>query len=197
MKKNIFIFLFICLLAGCAEIPKPQNISWHAHQQKIEQLNDWEFSGKIALITSKERHSLNIYWSQDHDLTHLILSTFLGITVLELEQVNGITKITNNDGKVFSGDNPEQLIYALSGLIIPVDSLKQWIKGNPENAAYTLNNNNQVATLNSKNNQWHVKYSAYDTYINIMLPTKLSLKDTDKRIKFSISRWKLMKNNNQ
>jgi len=197
MKKNIFLFLFICLLAGCAEIPKPQNIPWIDHQQKLELLNDWEFSGKIALITPKERHSLNIYWSQNHNQTHLILSTFLGITVLELEQIKGATKITNNDGKIFWGNNSEQLIYELSGLIIPVDSLKQWIKGNPENAAYTLNSNNLIATLDSKNNQWHVKYTAYDAYSNIMLPTKLELKDTDKRIKFSISRWKLAKNSNQ
>ena len=102
MKKNIFLFLFICLLAGCAEIPKPQNIPWIDHQQKLELLNDWEFSGKIALITPKERHSLNIYWSQNHNQTHLILSTFLGITVLELEQIKGATKITNNDGKILT-----------------------------------------------------------------------------------------------
>jgi outer membrane lipoprotein LolB len=192
MKKSLILFLFTCLLAGCAQTPMPQNIPWQAHQQKLEDLNSWSFSGKIAVITPQERQSLNIYWQQSYNDFHITLTTFLGGTVLELQKTQDITQIIDNEGKHFYGEDTEILIKQLSGFVIPINGLQQWIKGNPEKASYQLNSDNQVASLagvDSKGAPWTINYSHYEYLQGIVLPDKLQLKHEDIRLKFSISQW--------
>ena len=194
MKKGLILFLFTCLLVGCAQIPEPQEIPWLAHKQQLENLNDWSFSGKIAFITPEERHSLNIHWKQSENNFHITLTTFLGATVLDLEKTQSGTQIVDNDGKRFFGEDAEVLIKQLSGLVIPVDALQQWIKGNPSDATYQLNPENQVAILASVDPEdapWSINYSDYKNTQGISLPYKLQLKRSDLRLKFSISRWKI------
>ena len=194
MKKGAILFLFTFLLVGCAQIPEPQTVSWLTHKQQLENLNDWSFSGKLAFITPQERHSLNIRWKQSSNNFHITLTTFLGATVLDLEKTPFGTQIVDNDGNLFFGEDAEVLIKQLSGLVIPVAALQQWIKGNPNNAAYQLNTDDQVASLagiDPENTPWSINYSDYKNTQGISLPHKLQLKRSDLRLKFSISRWKI------
>ena len=196
MKKSLILFLFTCLLVGCAQIPEPQPVSWLTHQQQLEDLNDWSFNGKLAFITPKERHSLNIHWKQSEKNTDITLTTFLGVTVLELKKTQSGTQIVDNDGKQYFGEDAEVLIKQLSGLVIPVDALQQWIKGNPADASYQLNTDDQVASLTNtdpENAPWSISYNDYRNTQGISLPHKLQLKRSDLRLKFAISRWKINK----
>ena len=197
MKKGVIFFFFTFLLVGCAQIPEPQSISWRTHKQQLENLNDWSFTGKLAVITPEERHSLNIYWLQSSSNFHITLTTFLGATVLDLKKTPSGIQIIDNNGELFLGEDADLLIKQLSGLVIPVAALQQWIKGNPNNAAFQLNTNNQVVSLagvDSENALWSLNYSDYKSTQGIYLPRKLQLKRLDLRLKFSISRWKIEQN---
>lgn len=194
MKAIFLLLLLPFVLAGCAQIPAPQNIPWTSHQQQINELNEWDFTGKLALITPKERHSLNIYWLQSGDDFHISLTTFLGSTVLDVKKTQFGTQIIDNNGDLFFGMDTEVLINKLSGLIIPIDLLQQWIKGNPNDAIYQLNENNQVLSLSGidKNRaNWIIDYSDYKVTQGIYLPHKLQLKRDHLRLKFAISKWQI------
>lgn len=194
MKTKLLAFLFICLLAGCAQQPAPRSVSWITHQQQLQTLSKWSLTGKLALITKEERHSLNIFWQQSGDNTHITLSTFLGGTILDIDKTSLNTKIINADGKLFFGSNAEELIKQLSGLTIPINALQQWIKGNPEDASYQLNENNQVVNLvgiNAKKSSWSINYNDYRNTQGIALPHNLQLKHDDLRLKFAISEWRI------
>ncbi|MCW8996374.1 MAG: lipoprotein insertase outer membrane protein LolB [Psychromonas sp.] len=196
MKKGVILFLFIYLLGGCAQIPPAQNIPWLSHQQQLENLKNWSFSGKLAFITPQERHSLNIHWRQSGNNFHITLTTFLGTSVLDLNKTPSGTKITDNNGNLYFAEDTESLIKQLSGLVIPVEALQQWVKGNPSEASYQLNKDNQVVSLSavaSENASWSVNYSDYKSQQGIYLPHKLQLKKSDLRLKFAISRWQINK----
>jgi outer membrane lipoprotein LolB len=192
MKKSLILFFLASLLAGCAQLPEPQTVPWLNHQQQLTNLNDWSLTGKLAVITPQERHSLNIYWQQSGNDFHITLTTFLGITVLDLIKTSSGTLIVDNNGKQFFGEDAQTLIKQLSGLTIPVDALQQWIKGNPSQASYQLNSTNQVATLigiDSQNARWSINYSDYKDTQGIALPYKLQLKHAEIRLKFAIAHW--------
>ena len=194
MKKYLILFLFAFLLGGCSQTLPPQNLPWQTHLQKIENLNEWSFSGKIAIITPQERHSLNIHWQQSYNDFHITLTTFLGGTIFELKKYQGMTEIIDNEGNHFYGENTENLVKQLSGFIIPVNALQQWIKGNPSKATYQLNTTNQVASIvgnDAKNAAWTITYSDYQYPQGIALPHKLQLNHEDIRLKFAISQWNI------
>ncbi len=194
MKTGFLILLFTFVLVGCVQTPAPQSISWLTHQQQLENLTDWALTGKLAIITPKERHSLNIYWLQSDNNFHITLTTFLGSTVLDVKKTQFGTEIIDNNGDLFFGEDTEALIEQLSGLVIPIDVLQQWIKGNPRDASYQVSENNQVVSLSGldrKNSLWSIEYSNYKTTQQINLPHKLQLKRLDLRLKFAISQWEV------
>jgi len=196
MKTAFMGLLLTLLVTGCAQIPQvpAQKVSWLIHQQQLEHLTNWSLSGKLAIITPEERHSLNIYWAQAGNDFHITLTTFLGATVLDIKKTPIGTQIIDNNGEHFFAEDSEALIKQLSGLVIPIDVLQQWIKGNPSNASYQLNKNNQVESLaghDLKNAYWSINYQQYMQVQGFYLPQKLQLKRLDLRLKFAISQWQL------
>ena len=196
MKISFLSILFTLLIAGCAQIPEQpvETADWAAHQQQIEKLSHWTLSGKVAVITPEKRHSLNIYWQQNGDDFHITLTSFLGATILDLKKTASGTKIIDDGGKVYFGENSQELIRQLSGLTLPVDVLQQWIKGNPTDAIYLLDENNQLVSLtgqDSESGSWSVDYSDYKTIGQISLPHRLQLNRHNLLIKFAIQKWLL------
>jgi len=194
------MFLVTSLLLGCVQIPPPRKLPWLIHKQQLEDLSDWALTGKLAIITPTERHSLNIYWQQEGDNFHIRLSTFLGSTVLDVHKNAVTTEIIDSNGDHFVGPDSEMLIEKLSGWVIPIELLQQWIKGSPSNASYQLNENNQVVSLSAtdkKNASWSIDYSDYKATQGINLPHKLQLKRPDLRLKFAISKWQINNSNMQ
>lgn len=192
MKKYALLILIVFGLVGCTQTPSTKTVTWQAHQQQLTDLTHWDFSGKLALITPEERHSLNIHWLQEDNNFHIRLSTFLGSTVLEVKKDQLGTQIIDDNGEVFWGEDAQSLITKLSGLTIPIDVLQQWVKGNPNNASYLLDEKNQVISLAGKdpdNELWSVNYNQYKNTDGINLPYKLELQRQDLRLKFSISEW--------
>lgn len=193
------MFLLL-LLSSCAQQPSRLNkvllaTPWSIQQQQIVALNNWQLTGKIAIFTPTERHSFNIHWQQLEDNLQISLTTFLGISVLKINKTALLTTVIDAQGKTYTAPNADVLIYSLSRLDIPVELLQQWIKGNPVQANYRLNKNNQVAQLKQKNvspNSWSIRYSDYQTLTGIALPYKLELQRKDVRLKFAIEQWKIL-----
>lgn len=194
MKSSLIILLSAILLAGCAQTPPLVTSTWDNQQTQLAKLNNWTLAGKIAFITPHEKRSLNIHWSQSNNDFDITLSTFLGSTVLKVHRTPLGTEIIDNDGQRFSGDDAEMLIEQLSGFLIPIDVLQQWIKGNPAAASYQLNEQNQVINLSGYDRnkaQWSVNFGSYKSHQQFFLPHKIELEHADFKLKFSIAKWQL------
>lgn len=197
MRLRFFYLLLPLLFMGCAQTPTTQpkqNISWNSHQTQLEQLTHWSFTGKLAVITPDQRNSVNIHWQQSGQDFEIYLTTFLGLTVLEIQKKAGETVIIDDSGQRYVSDNSEQLINQLSGMEIPVEYLQQWIKGNPTNAAYQLDEYQRIITLSGGKEDsgiWSINYANYRTINNTNLPHKLQLTRGNLRLKFVISKWQL------
>ena len=203
--KNIFTLLFVLMLSGCSVFSEPEpelapegvSLTWETHQQTIATLSKWSITGKLAIFLQDGRETANLYWEQNNDNYNIELTSFIGTRILTIKKNKYGVEIINNDGDTFTGDNAEQLIQEISpGLNLPISALQQWIKGNPIDATYTLNEQQRVNTLlgaNLESSSWKISYQQYQYFSGIALPRKLDLKRDDLRLKIAINQWQIDK----
>ncbi|WP_166739402.1 lipoprotein insertase outer membrane protein LolB [Psychromonas algicola] len=203
--KNIITLLFVFMLSGCSVFSEPEpelapegiSLTWETHQQSIATLSKWSISAKLAIFLKDERETANLYWEQNQDNYNIQLTSFIGTRILSIKKNKDGVEIINNDGDTFTGNNAEQLIQEISpGLNLPISALQQWIKGNPINASYTLNEQQRVSTLLGENldsSAWQIKYQQYQYFSGIALPRKLDLKRDNLRLKIAINQWQIDK----
>ncbi|MEM7420364.1 MAG: lipoprotein insertase outer membrane protein LolB [Pseudomonadota bacterium] len=204
--------LFLCIstvimLSACTTAPKgPQHaVNLTAQLQKVAEVNKWQMRGKIAFRQGKEAASLNLVWKNDSGNFEFRLANFLGVTMVDLN-VTDNKSVLEADGETYIDAQPEPLIYNITGMIIPVDSLLSWVKGLPlENDSYTLTEKGLVNTLESTCTlcrNWKVSYGNYGnvktaTSDNVWLPHSITLtqeqtENTPKtQLKIKIYEWTL------
>ena len=201
--KKLLSLIFIITLSGCSQFNNSDsedntlltNQTWEQQQQALQQLDHWTLTGKLAIFLESDRQSANIYWQQQGDDYSIQLTTFIGTRILQVTKNEQGVEIINNDDEVFTGQDANTLIKQLSpGLDLPIAELQQWIKGNPANASYQLNDQQQVSELvglDASQNLWEVDFQQYQVFSGSVLPTKVNLKRDDIRVKIAINQWKV------
>ncbi|WP_166372176.1 lipoprotein insertase outer membrane protein LolB [Psychromonas sp. SA13A] len=201
--KKLLSLIFIITLSGCSQFNNSDsedntlltNQTWEQQQQALQQLDHWTLTGKLAIFLESDRQSANIYWQQQGDDYSIQLTTFIGTRILQVTKNEQGVEIINNDDEVFTGQDANTLIKQLSpGLDLPIAALQQWIKGNPANASYQLNDQQQVSELvglDASQNIWEVDFQQYQVFSGTLLPTKVNLKRDDIRVKIAINQWKV------
>lgn len=130
LRSFILFFLSSLLLAGCSSVPESvTSVEWQAHEQRLETIQDFQATGgKLGYIGPDQRQNLNFYWKHSSALSQLRLTTILGQTALKLTITppQGATVETYDD-QVLSSRSANQLIYRLTGLMMPVDHMPDWL----------------------------------------------------------------------
>ena len=200
--KKILLLLSIIVLSGCSQftsdvddVPLSTNLTWEQQQQKLQQLDHWTLTGKLAIFLENDRQTANIYWKQQGDNYSIQLTTFIGTRILQVTKNEQGVEIINNDDEVFTGQDANTLIKQLSpGLDLPISALQQWIKSNPANASYQLNDQQQVSDIlgfDASQNIWEVSFQQYQNFSGIALPKRVDLKRDNIRLKIAINQWKV------
>jgi len=104
----------------------------------------------------------------------------------------GEAQITDNKGQHYSATDAEEMIGKLTGMPIPLNSLRQWILGLPGEATdYTLDDQYRLSQVNYTQNgkTWKVVYSAYDSKSKPSLPSNMELTQGSQRIKLKMDNW--------
>ncbi len=201
LRLHFLLFLTVFYLAGCESVPEEPGLSvlWQSHHQRLTKLQEYQLSGKLGIISPEQRQNLNFSWKQSAESSELHLTTFLGQTVLNLTvTAQGIEAITR-DGITHHNSSPEALVYELTGLILPITYMKDWIKGLPTAAdQYAFNDTNTLATLNKRtgSQRWDVHYLGYQAITPteappLLLPNKMQLDQGNFTLKIMISKWVL------
>lgn len=147
------------------------------------------------LKNNKDKLSGYFFWQQKQNGDFkLVVTSFIGTNLMTLDYVNNNTSL-KLDGKTYEGQNPEFLVYELTGSYIPVRNLANWMLGQaPESATKTVTNNKmtdfQYTDNNAKN--WQVSYKTYQNVSLLTLPEKITIEGLDNRIKLTINEWELL-----
>lgn len=168
---------------------------WKAQTQHINQLQRYQTRGSFAYIGATQKTYARFFWQQySPDSYKLLLTNPVGSTELELIVKDGQTQLTDNKGQKYYSDDPDSMIYQLTGMAIPMENLRQWIVGLPGDAqSYAISNQYHLKTLNWSQGmeKWKVTYQSYDEKVSPQLPNRLDIEQGDNRIKLKMDSWTL------
>jgi outer membrane lipoprotein LolB len=207
IRKILFFGLLLVLVSACTTVPEgpKQAVNLTAQLKKVADVNQWQMRGKIAFRQGKEGASVNLNWKNDSGDFDFRLTNFLGVTLVDLT-VDNEQSVLEADGETYKDAEPEPLIYQVTGMIVPVDSLLSWVKGLPlAGDKYTLTDKGLVNTLESECNycrNWQVSYDNYGSVETtnaeqVWLPHSITLtqQETENspktQLKIKIYQWTL------
>ncbi|WP_440887504.1 lipoprotein insertase outer membrane protein LolB [Vibrio sp. WZ-1] len=199
LRSFLILFFSSIVLAGCSSVPDSiTSVEWQAHEQRLKTINDFQATGKLGYIAPDQRQSLNFYWKQSTTLSQLRLTTVLGQTALKLTITPQGATVETYDDQVLTARNANQLIYRLTGLMMPVDHLPDWLLGLPTNAdSFQLSSTNTLQVLDKQIglNDWNIDYQRYGDIEwhnqTLPLPNKLKLSTSDVKINLVITKWNI------
>lgn len=187
------------VLTACAiNAPKgpgksPDFPQWRQHQQDVRNLNQFQTRGAFAYLSDEQKVYARFFWQQTgQDRYRLLLTNPLGSTELSLTAQPGSVQLIDNKGQTYTATDAEEMIGRLTGMPIPLNSLRQWIIGLPGEATdYSLDDQYRLRELNYTQNgkTWHVTYGGYTSDTKPSLPANMELNDGSQRIKLKMDNW--------
>ena len=187
------------VLTACAiNAPKgpgksPDSPQWRQHQQDVRNLNQFQTRGAFAYLSDEQKVYARFFWQQTgQDRYRLLLTHPLGSTELSLTAQPGNVQLIDNKGQTYTATDAEEMIGRLTGMPIPLNSLRQWIIGLPGEATdYSLDDQYRLRELNYTQNgkTWHVTWGGYTSDTKPSLPANMELNDGSQRIKLKMDNW--------
>ncbi|HEJ0075472.1 TPA: lipoprotein localization protein LolB [Klebsiella oxytoca] len=187
------------VLTACAiNAPKgpgksPDSPQWRQHQQDVRNLNQFQTRGAFAYLSDEQKVYARFFWQQTgQDRYRLLLTNPLGSTELSLTAQPGNVQLVDNKGQTYTATDAEEMIGRLTGMPIPLNSLRQWIIGLPGEATdYSLDDQYRLRELNYTQNgkTWHVTWGGYTSDTKPSLPANMELNDGSQRIKLKMDNW--------
>lgn len=187
------------VLTACAiNAPKgpgksPDSPQWRQHQQDVRNLNQFQTRGAFAYLSDEQKVYARFFWQQTgQDRYRLLLTNPLGSTELSLTAQPGSVQLIDNKDQTYTATDAEEMIGRLTGMPIPLNSLRQWIIGLPGEATdYSLDDQYRLRELNYTQNgkTWHVTYGGYTSDTKPSLPANMELNDGSQRIKLKMDNW--------
>ncbi|MFC3153135.1 lipoprotein insertase outer membrane protein LolB [Litoribrevibacter euphylliae] len=199
--------LLILGISGCTSIDDAPTTSsatfseepqhWQQHLQSISQLENWELSGKVGVVTPKQNQTGYIDWQQDHQAFSISIRGTLGFGGLDLfgDQQFVTIKVDENNQRTLPTD------IALERYLnweFPINSLKYWVKGIPDpNAPVSnqqFNGQGQLARLQQQG--WDIRLINYERHADkdqtpVFLPHKIIARYNGHKVSLVLSEWTL------
>lgn len=188
MKKIfiIFIALNILMLSACSNINNYNKEEISILDNTRKNLKTYSVNGKLAIL-SKEKISTYLNIDVKNNDFNLYLSDFSGSTILKLEKSDNMTTIYDKNGNIHKSKDANKLVKELTQLSIPVDDLPSILVAEPLNYPYTTENN-LIKTISLNN--YTIEYNNYDIVNEVLVPTFITIKGQDIKLKIKINSWK-------
>ncbi|MDJ0905960.1 MAG: lipoprotein insertase outer membrane protein LolB [Woeseiaceae bacterium] len=195
-RRNALRLVAVALaaaLTGCAA-PKsallPELNDWNDRQQVLAGLDEWQFSGRIAVKTATDGFNGKLRWSQDRDAYEATASGPLGAGAVRIEGNGASVVLTDKDGVRTELEDAELEFRLRYGWTIPVQSLRYWALGVPDPAAYADTVIDDAGRLSSlRQRDWSVTFSRYADGGGQMMPKVLTAENADTRVRLVIDHW--------
>ena len=204
LQRFLFLSLTLVWLSGCAVKPPHDEASLtqeiNERNQQLSTLNKWKILGKIAFIQQDKRESASLNWLYEQDqqqnkYQRIDLTAPLGINVLHLES-NNDQHLLEVDGQEYHSDDLDNLIYSLTGLILPTKALTYWLKGlaylPQDKLSYDAVTQLPTKLISKYNNRvWSIEYQSYQLVNEHRLATQFSITQEELKIKIFVRKWTL------
>ncbi len=197
------LLALLLVISGCASIdlePLPEGLtdeqpeSWDQHQETLNRLDQWRLSGKLAVRQPSDSGTAIVnHWKQNGGRYDIALSSsFLGMGSTRLQGTPDFIELTMPGGDRYQSGDPEALVEAATGWLLPLGNLSRWIKGLPgSEGSYRLLFDDQGQLALIRQQGWEIRYDRWENFIDGMppLPARLTAVKGEKRVRLVISDW--------
>jgi outer membrane lipoprotein LolB len=195
---GIFISCLLVLFASACAMQTPvpdidKAAVWEARKLELQQLQSWSLKARIAIQLDKEGGSASMSWSQTGAEYLIRIVPPFGRGTFELDGDSDGVTMRGADEQVFHATDPETLLQTQLGWQVPVSGLIYWIRGIPEPSSKitTLVLDNEARLQHLSQNQWDVSYTDYIESGDLILPRKMSMQNSNVKVKLVIKEWEL------
>lgn len=193
----LLVLLTLMSVSGCSVMQPNANL---VKASNVQALSHWQINGKIAFITPTNKQSLNVIWLQDDQNYKVTFNTFLGINVLTIiRNQQGI--VIEIDDQIHQSDDPQQLIFELTGWWLPIDQLSRWLKADIQAAEgrLVLDKNKQIreftpiCNASTCQSDYTITYNQYRNVQRLTLPHQITIRTSGmmtQTLKLKIQQWR-------
>jgi outer membrane lipoprotein LolB len=189
----IAVAALAALLGGCAtpeSAALPDIADWDTRRAVLAELDEWEFSGRIAVRTAGDGFNGKLRWAQQQDAFEATASGPMGAGAVRIESDGRSVTMTDRDGVDIELVDAELEFRLRYGYSIPIRSLRFWALGIPDPtvpAETTVDDHGRLARLDQRD--WTVTYSRYDEGGGQSMPKVLTAENADSRVRLVIDYW--------
>lgn len=197
--RKVYLFALLLIISGCSTFKTPQNsltgdqkkTAWLTHKNTLDEINDWQFSGRFSAQNETESWHGSITWTQKHNQFNILISGPLSSGSMSLTGDTKRSTLKLNNDSPFESSDPEALLATHTGLQLPIKSLRYWLIGKPSNSDYSsmLNSQGQLDHLNQKG--WNVAFKRYEQINDFALPNKIFLNNEEYSVRLVIKKWQI------
>jgi outer membrane lipoprotein LolB len=187
--------LLLLILAGCAgpAIRLPEPTDWAQHSARLQDLETWVASGKLALRTSERSESASVLWQQQGSDTRLQLSGPVGFNTTVIHSDGQHMEMRQGDTIRRWDISTPDAIARNTGWDLPLQALPYWLRGLPAPGTEV-----QLLELDEKllhlqrlrQDDWEIKFESYENFGDFTLPTKLRIRRGDTSARMIIRDWR-------
>lgn len=166
--------------------------SWLSHQKQLKQLHYWTINGRLAVSNGAESWNLDMSWQQQGHTYLIKLAGPLGAGKIQLRgDQNGVV-LDDGENAPRYAENANRLLYENTGLDIPVEGMRYWVRGLPD-PQMTNGGLDLLAGKIQKMHQggWQLQYRRYQQVNETSLPQKLFMRRDDLDVRLVIDQWQL------
>lgn len=197
MRRLLALAATALLAAGCAAPPSLPNVAhpqqvWEVRQHALAALSAWQLSGRIAVRNGDDAWQGNLEWRQAGSDYHIAVDGPFGQSQFDLTGGAQGVVLRTADNKVWQASDPEALLLEQTGIRMPVNALRYWVRGLPDPAgepAQTLDGRGRLARL--QQGGWSVQFRRYTQVDGLELPDKLFVQRGPVDIRLVVDRWRL------
>ena len=183
------------LLVACSMQPTPPvadpERAWAQHRERLQDLEQWRIRGRMALSTPDDSWQADLVWSQQQRDFRIQLIAPLGQGTLVLQGTPAGAELRSSEepAPVRAAD-AESLLYRRTGLRMPVESLRYWVRGLPApGGAPQLKLDPQGRLQSLQQFGWRVDFRRYRQVGDLALPDKVYLSGEGVDLRLVIRDW--------
>jgi len=196
--RRVLRWLLLCALAialaGCAVRP-PEGAPEALFDQRVARLQsvtDWQAIGRVAINTPEDSVTVAMEWRQAADAWRLDLRGPMGSGSVRLQgNADGVT-LREADGTTAVADDPRDLLLRHTGYDLPVDVLRDWLRGMPaEGVPVELELDDHGRPTEILQMGWKIRYTNWSRVNGVELPARFSLDAPGINVRGSLRSWEL------
>lgn len=191
------LYLLPFLLVGCSALPEKiqqtEVVAWEVRQQQLDALQEWSVDGRVAFRSGLDGGQSGFLWQHTAKSQQFDITGALGVGAFSLKTSMSGVVLTTGDGNTYRGEDPEQLLFEISGWRFPVEEARYWVRGLPAPHSRAL-----PLVLDKKNrlqlmvqSGWSVEVIRYQIVGGLELPAFVAMERGDVRVKLRLTNWKI------